>query len=408
MFYLAALCFPFSVAATNIALGGALAVGIGSGAWWHGVRRLWREQRRLAVALPAYLLLVAIGLVWSSDRAWGLHILGRHWFWLLIPVGVYALAERTWRSRFLIALSLGLSLHLVFCVLQKFGYVTGTDAGGSNAVDATGHIGHIGFGFVYGVWAAWLLHWGWMHHGWRRYGAWLLAAWAWIMIFLAQGRSGYLIAFVTFVVVLWKHLAGNWHWHRIGEAATILLLIASALALGPGKERLQGTWRALDLGYQNKAEYNASFGVEKSVRDTQSRLAMWQAAWEVWQAHPILGVGTGGFPVASEQVRNLQPALDFGSQARASHPHNAYLLSLARWGWLGLAAMCWLLYEWIRLGWRQDWLAAPSAPLAVLSGIALAIHGLTSNSLEEHFSAVYAVLLLSLALAEISAEAVKD
>lgn len=391
---LAGMAFPFSVAVTNIAAGGALALGLIGGELKQGIGMLFGKHRRFAMVLFAYILLVGAGLFWSMDRSWGVHVLSKHWCWLLVPLALCCFNDSVWRRRFMIALSIGLVLHLVYCVFQLFGYVSGTTAPGSGVDDATGHIGHIGFGFVYGIWAAWLLHWGWLQSGLIRYGAWLCAAWAWLMIFLAQGRSGYLVAVATLALVLWRLIRV----FPFTQRAWILLasgaIVAVGLSLGGGGERLLQAWKVVS---QNVLTVDR----EASEWDpaTAQRFAMWRAAYLIWQDNPWLGVGTGGYPSASKHVQVMEPSLDFGGDV-ASHPHNIYLLALVRWGVLGLFLLVWLLFEWIRIGLVMDWGKHPMASLASLTGLALAVHGMTSTSIEEHFSIVFAVLLLALALAE--------
>jgi len=379
----AALCYPFSVAATNAILGSALVVGILSGRWWDGAGMLWRRYRSLCVAALLYWGLMLLGLSWSGDRTWGAHVLGRQWYWLLPPVLAVTLSRPVWRWRFLGLLSLALAAHLVFCILQMFGYVTGTTAGGSFPYDATGHIGHIGFGVVYGMWAGWLLHWGWLHSGPRRYLAWLLAAWAWVMIFLAQGRSGYLAAFAVLFVFLCRGMRG---WRRWGLAAGFVLLMFTVLALGPGKERLLETEQSVVAGFHG------------DVQCAGFRWSMWLGALYAWREHPILGVGTGGFPRASVRARARHPWLDYGGPV-AVHPHNMYLLALARWGVPGIIALGLLFFFWIRTGWKKDWRASDAGALITLSGVALAVHAMTAPSLEEHFEDILAVLMLGAGLA---------
>jgi len=394
---LAAFSFPFSVAATNVCLGISLATGIISGAFADGAIRLWQQQRWLAAALLCYLGLMVLGVAWSNDPRWGVHIIGRQWFWLLLPVVVIVLASDRWRSRFLGALTLGLVFHLLFCLLQMFGYVSVT-TDGSSASEATGHIGRIGFGFVYGIWAGWLLHWGWLQDHWRRYCAWCLACWAWGMIFLAQGRSGYLVAAACLLVVLLKHVMHKRASHQAAIIAAFIIVVAFFLMIGPGKERLQGTWQALFSGQQIEL---TGAGIT-AAKATEYRWSMWTAAVEAWKSSPVLGVGTGGFPAAAEQAALKNPELIYGGRdLKPAHPHNMYLLALARWGLLGLAALAALLFFWIRIGWRQDWNASQAGILITLSGLALAVHGISSISLEEHFSAILAVLLLGVGLAEV-------
>ncbi len=390
LFCVAAIAFPFSVAATNIALGGALAIGIVSGLWWLGAKVCWSEFRQLSIVFFAYFLLLLLGLIWSHDVQWGVHILGRQWFWLLVPILVASLAEERWRRYFLFSLSTGLTLHLLYCVLQSYGYVhSSTD--GSNADNATGHIGHIGFGVVYGIWAAWLVFLGWDSNGWQRWIFWSLAGWAYVMIFAAQGRSGYIVAFVLVLAVAAKCFKGRGRWKRIGLFfAGSLIVFSLAMALGPAKERLQGTWMAM-MGEQHDT---ANHWQDYAAKASTDRVEMWKTSLDIYMENPVFGVGTGGFPKAVDKMI----AQGNSASKPTSHPHNQYLLALARWGPLGLILLCTLLYVWMREGWRMDWHKSPVAPLVFLPPLALAIHALSSTSVEEHFSAILAVLLLGTGL----------
>lgn len=380
----AAFVFPFSVAATNAVLAVAIVLSLASGQWAEGVKVLWKEYRGLATALSLYLGLMLLGLLWSNNPKLGLSKVAHQWFWLAIPGLVAVLADAVWRKRFLFSLSLGLALHLALCVLQMFGYVQGTRAGGSGMEDPTGHIGHIGFGFVYGLWAAWLLHMGWSQAGKWRLMAWLLALWAWVMIFFAQGRSGYLISLVLLLLVTARHYLSGYGWKRTVTVLGFSALMLVALALGPGKQRLNTTWNNLQAIQQG------------DLKHAGGRWSLWLGAVEVWKKHPWLGVGTGGYEAAASQVFREHPEYIF----KANHPHNSYLLALDRWGVVGLAVLLALLLVWVRTGWQADWIRHPVAPLVALSGIALAIHGLSSSALEEHFSALMAMFMLGAGLSD--------
>jgi O-antigen ligase len=383
---IAGIAFPFSVAATNIALGASLVFGLISGQLWQGLKSLWLRQRLLSLAFLAYFTLLILGLVWSHDRSWGMHILGVQWFWLLTPLLICVLQSDRNREWFLTALSIGLILHLAFCIAQIFGYVEVTVAG-SSAKDATGHIGHIGFGFVYAIWAGWLSHIGWLNSGWKRWAAWTVAIWAFVMIFAALGRSGYLIALVILLVLAWKYFLSGQGWKRI--VLTILLafiVVGTAITTGPAQARLKGTWNGIQAVIQG------------NFRGVEARWIIWLGAVEIWKSYPVLGVGTGGYPQAAMQVTQEKKELKLSFDS-FGHPHNIYLLALVRWGWLGVVCLIFLLCVWIRTGWRLDWQHTYSGYFVTVPGIALAIHGFTSSSLEEHFSGILAALFLGTGLA---------
>jgi len=384
--------FSFSVAVTNVALGGALLIGVLTGQWWQGAVQFWRDYRLLLIVFIAYFLLTIIGLIWSLDVAWGVHVLERQWFWLLIPVVMRVLSDDQWRLRFLVALSTGLTLNLFFCVMQMFGVVEVTTIG-SNANDATGHIGHIGFGVVYGLWGAWLLHIGWMGSSWQRILMWCLTSWAYLMVFMAQGRAGLLVATLLMMVVAVYHL------RKVSVARLMIgswlffLLVIMSLLIGPNKERWQSAWE----GITNNISTGIITESATMGSSTDQRLYMLTASIDIWMQSPILGVGTGGLP---EAAKRWSQEMGHGQGVTFAHPHNQYLLDLVRWGPLGMGLLILLFVIWLRESRNWDWSVSKTAPMICLSAVALASHGFFAPSMEEHFSAVLATLALGVGLSD--------
>jgi len=389
----AALLFSFSVAATNVVLALTLILGLLSGLWWQGVRACWKNYKLLTIVICIYLMILMLGLLWSLDFGWGVHVLGRHWFWLLIPVVVAVCADETWRDRFMLSLSTGLGLNLVFCVLQIFGYVE-VNTDGSNAMDATGHIGHIGFGFVYGIWAAWLCHRGYYVRSWQRWVCWGLAAWAYVMIFIAQGRAGQLVATVLFVCVLFRMFRSQMSAVRLGILAVVAGVIGLSAVSMFGGDR----WQQFMLEMERFTVSEHVSAEQMLSSSTGQRIYMLKVSLNIWRQHPLLGVGTGGFPTAVkqwQQQHGAQPSMMF------VHPHNQYMLDVVRWGVVGLLCVLALLMVWVRTGWHLDWRESDVAPLIFMTAIALAIDSMFGPALEEHFSGVLAVLLLGVGLSPV-------
>jgi len=399
---LAMLCFPFSVAATNIALGIVLGVGLLSGIWWQGLMALWQAHRGLMLALIVYLALAVIGLIWSLDQVWGLKILGRHWFWLLLPVIAIVVSAPKCRNLFLGAMSVGLTANLMFCVLQANGLVDGHAAAGSSAENATGHIGHTSFGFIYGIWAAWLMHLGLMIRNRYSWLLWSLSLWSVVMVFMAQGKSGYIVTAVSMLFVAVKWLQENGNRVMYLSFAGLMVLLVLVVSFGPGKERILGSWQAVTGDVQSGLNHVRTEGDLNQYLATSSataRLEWWKLSYQMWLERPVLGVGTGGFPAAAAE---WQQQHSDGRQYHVAlvHPHNQYLLVMVRWGIIGLISLLALLYLWIRVGIALPWEGSVALPLVALSGTALLLHGLSSASLEEHFSTFFAVIVAASGLSE--------
>jgi O-antigen ligase len=385
-----AFILPFSIAASNVLLGLSLVAAIITGCWWRGAKSVFHRAKAFSVVLLAYFALMLIGLLWSPDVARGAVIISKQWSWLLLPLLIITLDDRVWRDRFLLFLSIGLGLHLILCITQAFGVPLPIQApAGSSIDDPTGLIGRIGFGLLYGMWGAWLIQWGWLRRDNWRYLAWMTAGLAFIMIFMAQGRSGYLVAFAVLFLMGWKLWLNQLHWRRLLSAAAVMFVIVTVIALGPAKERLQWTADSINAVYHGDFQH------------AEARWSLWYAAWEGWQDNPILGVGTGGFPTTAQEIAASKPDLYFGGPSPA-HPHQMYLLDLVRWGPAGLLLLIMLLWQWFRLGIRTDWSRENYSSLIALSAVGIAVHGISAPSLEEYHSSVYATLLLATGLAAIN------
>jgi len=390
----AALTFPFSVAACNIALAGCLITGLISGGYIKGIRHIWKHHRALTTVWLAYLALFPVGLLWSLDVDRGIQIIGRQWFWLLTPLLVEMLRDSSQRNKFFLALSLGLSMHLLFCLAQFHELVTLVDKAGSTASNPAGFIGHTSFGLVYGIWAAFLLHWSMFQNGWLRWATRLVALWAVGMIFLTNGRGGYIVVAALLLVMLWKLV-------RIRPALKLLaasfavIIMATALSLGPGKERIIDSWHSIQA--VEKGNFN-----DTGISYPEARFSLWYAAISGWWEHKPMGIGTGGFAIAANAVKERHPDLFYGGPS-PTHPHNMLLQTLARWGPIGVLLLAALFMVWIREGWRSDWHAnqrsGPASGLIALTGIALFVQGLTEPSFEQHFPGIFTALLLGAGLA---------
>ncbi len=385
---IAGLAFPFSVAATNVGLAATLVLSVFSGSFWHGCQILRNRYTALSLSFLFMLGFMILSLAWSPDIREGLGKIGHLWFLLLLPALTSMLQYARHRWLFLLSLSIGLTAHLGYCVVQASGYfdLVITSAA-SSADDPAGHIGHIGFGFVYGLWAGWLILYGLQQHAWRRWVPLALALWSVAMVFIVQGRGGYLTVLVILAAIIWKELMHGKLARRMPWFIGGFILLLVLLATGPGQQRVQQTWQQLQQA------------VSGDIQHSEARLPLWIATFRAWQQKPLLGHGVGGFKQAFGSVLVDQPHLGTALTQNLAHPHNIYLLAMVREGMVGLLALLGLLALWLHAGWRMDWLQSPAGYLIAAPALALLVNGLTSSSLEEHYSGIIAVMFLSCGLA---------
>lgn len=83
------------------------------------------------------------------------------------------------------------------------------------------------------------------------------------------------------------------------------------------------------------------------------RLRVWEEAWGIFQAHPIVGIGVGTFDKVAYQMPATRANPDF--ELNGWHAHNVALHVLTETGVLGLAAWVFLWYVVVRAlvnAWR--------------------------------------------------------
>ncbi len=123
-----------------------------------------------------------------------------------------------------------------------------------------------------------------------------------------------------------------------------------------------------------------------SVSD-QPRLGLWQAAWRIIVAHPLLGVGLGLYVYAIRDLYHDSLAIRRLAGTPGS-AHDSYLLLAAETGILGGLAFVWMIIEPVRTGIAL----AARAPrhgrqlieVAFLTAaiVAFSVNALTSNSFQ--------------------------
>lgn len=323
---------PISVALDNVLLAVVLACWLASGAW----RETWQATRANMMALAAlglFMLLVLGTLYGGRNPGDATAYLSKYIDLLFIPVFAFFFRDAILRRRALYALAASLALVLALSFLIAAGMPVAGPLRGSpgNPVVFKQYLTH-GVLMAYGafLFAELAL----AEASRRRRMLWFAAAIAAAVnvIFLGQGRTGYLLLVILAVYLGYTRL----HWGRLalGVAAMAAIITAAVLIPGPFQQRL-------GLG----ADEQTSRISEDARISNAERLELYRASLAIIRDQPLLGVGTGGFPRAyAEKARD-------GKVPEIRNPHNEYLLIMVQ---LGLAGLVVLLY----LFWTQ-WRLAP-------------------------------------------------
>ena len=205
--------------------------------------------------------------------------------------------------------------------------------------------------------------------GWRiAYGAIALLA-IYNVLFMVQGRTGYLVLAVLLMYFCFRLL----HWKGLVLAVVVILGVANVgyIASTTMRERL-------DLVKDETAVWKPGHGATSS---SGLRMDYYTNSLKIIRDHPILGVGTGGFALAyTEKIKGTQ-------SAPSNNPHNQYLLITVQLGIVGLLLLLYLFVQqwrtaaWLPTAFEQD--MARGVLLTIMSG------SLLNSPLLDHAEAMF-------------------
>lgn len=160
------------------------------------------------------------------------------------------------------------------------------------------------------------------------------------VLFMVQGRTGYVILLVLLGWFAWATLARRmrglgraWGWRQ--GIAVILALMGLAAAAYQASPRLHDR---MDLVMAEYQAWQTGHGKDTS---TGQRLDFYYNTLQIVRQHPVFGVGTGGFSAAFAQQTQGKDVM------QTRNPHNEYLMITVQTGVIGLALLLYLFHtQW--------------------------------------------------------------
>ena len=164
------------------------------------------------------------------------------------------------------------------------------------------------------------------------------------VLFMVQGRTGYVILLVLLGWFAWsalvRHVRGlgrAWGWRQ--STAVILALILALIGLAVAA--YQASPRLHDRVGLVLSEFHAWQPDQGRDSSTGQRLDFYYNTLQIVRQHPVFGVGTGGFPAAFAQQTQGKDVL------QTRNPHNEYLMITVQTGVTGLVFLLYLFYtQW--------------------------------------------------------------
>ena len=153
------------------------------------------------------------------------------------------------------------------------------------------------------------------------------------------GRAGFLTFFVVSPLIL-RNLFGRLKPLKI---SLVYVCLVGIMLLSPSVwERIH---RSIDqIKYHFNADSKLALG--EGYNDEEIRLYMWGGALQIFLENPILGIGTGGYPITLHERGDPDWPI-------VAHPHSDLLYMAASFGIIGIFAFLWFFWELVRNAWKE-------------------------------------------------------
>ena len=327
-----AFIFPLTVVGGNILMGIIVLLWIFSGDYKSKFFLI--RNNALAVASILFFLAHLIGLLWTSDFIWGLHILKKMQDFLIFLPILLTITKKSnikyYISSFLLAITISevLSYLVWFEIIPPFKNAT--------VENPTPFMSHISYN-PFLAFAFYLVS----HEAlfnkslkvFYRYMYGLFSITMSINMFITGGRAGQVVFFVLLMLLIFQ-VYGRSIKFLFTTLFLFLFVFLTAYNFSPlFNERFNRIGNEI---YNYESNKGTSVGL---------RLTFAIHSWEIIKNNPVFGVGTGDFPNAYKKINMSEtPHL-----ANAKNPHNMYTLVTSQLGIFGLLSMLYLLYVQIKL-----------------------------------------------------------
>ena len=290
---------------------------------------------KFLIASIVFFAIHVLGLIWTHDMTWGLHIVHKMWYFLLLLPVLHSIVKkdeiRKYIAFFLLAITVTevISYLIWFEVIKPFKFAT--------VLNPTPFMSHVSYNPILAFSIYIVYHEIFLNKKLDRVKFFIYSFFAITMtinMFITGGRAGQVMYFAMLVILIFQFFNSD----KIKSLLAIMILIPGIFFAAYNSSDLFQT--RVDSAIESIKDYelnkNSSVG---------KRISYAKNSWDIILKNPLIGVGTGDFPIEFQKAAILNDNY-YGSIT--SNPHNMYNLILVQLGLLGFISFLSIFYYQIK------------------------------------------------------------
>jgi len=327
-----AFFMPLTVFGANVIIVFIVLLWLFSGNYKSKFSHIFGSQ--IMIASIIFYSIHILGMIWTTDIAWGLEILHKMWYFILLFPILFNIVKishiKYYISAFLMAISLTevLSYLVWFEVIPPF-----KNATVSNPTPFMSHISYnpilafaiylVGYELFFNLKGKNI----------TRYVYSFFMVTMSINMFITGGRAGQVMFFAVVTILIFQYFRTQ----KIKGLLVVCIVTTSIFFAAYQTSTIFN--KRVNAAIDNIQTYDSNKNTPVGQRIT------WAVnSWEVIMQNPILGIGTGDFPTEYTKINKLNTPQVVSTR----NPHNMYILILMQLGFTGLVSFLLIFYYQIK------------------------------------------------------------
>ena len=292
-------------------------------------------NNKLMIASIVFFCLHILGLIWTEDMIWGMHIVHKMWYFLLLFPILFTIVSKKYIKYYIYSFLCAIVLTEVISYLVWFQIIA--EFKNASITNPTPFMSHISYNPILAFAIYLVLHELVFN---KKLSNILFSFYSFFAIsmavnmFITGGRAGQVSFFVMISVLIFQILDKQ----RFKSIVAIMIVIPTIFFTA---------YQTSDLFKYRVDKVKKEVMLLTNTEHTSVGLRINYAinSWDVIKKNPIIGVGTGDFPLEYAKINQINSP----SLPNTSNPHNMYTLVLVQLGLIGLFSMLIIFYYQIRL-----------------------------------------------------------
>lgn len=295
---------------------------------------------KLMIASIVFYCIHVLGMLWTEDIAWGLEVLHKMWYFILLWPVLFNIVNKRDVKYFILAFFLAISITEIISYLIWFEVIPPFK--NATVTNPTPFMSHISYNPIL-AFAIYLLG----HevifsskiNKYRRLWYSFFLFTMSINMFITGGRAGQIMYFAVVSILIFQYFRS-----QIFKSLFLSCIVVSSIFFTAYQTSEIFNNRVNDA-IENIKTYESNKNTPVGQRIT------WAVnSWEVIMDNPLIGIGTGDFPNEYLKVNKKNTP----QVVTTRNPHNMYILILMQLGFIGLISFMMIFYYQIVYSFKSQ------------------------------------------------------